>query len=224
MKRLSKKKKLSSRAGRKYRIQKYINYFIWITLIGAGVFAFFTARWTALFVSGLAFILTFLPVFFERRYKIYIPVEFEILVVVFVYAGLFLGEVRGYYTIYWWWDVVLHATSAIAFGIIGFVILFILYKRGEVQAHPIWLALFSFSFAVMIGAVWEIFEFGMDQFFGLNMQKSGLIDTMWDLIVDSGGALIASLLGFLYLKGEKRFSLAKLMGDFIEENPMLFKS
>ena len=37
-------------------------------------------------------------------------------------------------------------------------------------------------FAITIGALWEVFEFGMDQLFGLNMQKSGLLDTMGDLI------------------------------------------
>jgi hypothetical protein len=53
-----------------------------------------------------------------------------------------------------------------------------------------------------IGALWEIFEFLMDSLFGLNMQKSGLIDTMWDLIVDALGALVISILGYLYLKGD----------------------
>ena len=62
------------------------------------------------------------------------------------------------------------------------------------------LALFSFSFAIAIGVVWEIFEFFMDISFGLNMQKSGLIDTMGDLIVDSLGALLASGIGYFYLR------------------------
>jgi hypothetical protein len=44
-------------------------------------------------------------------------------------------------------------------------------------------------FAVAVGAVWEIFDFSMDEPFGTDMQKamfgdpSGLTDTMWDLIV-----------------------------------------
>lgn len=215
--------KIDEHPERIYKIQKWINYFVWITLIAAGVFAFFTAKWTVLFVAALAFVLTFLPSFFEKRYKINIPVEFEILIVVFVYAGLFLGEVGNYYTRFWWWDLLLHATSALAFGVIGFVILFILYKKGKIKANPIWIAIFAFAFAVAIGAVWEIFEFGMDQIFGLNMQKSGLIDTMWDLIVNSAGALIASVLGYLYLKGESKFSFARIMEKFIKGNPELFK-
>ena len=67
-----------------------------------------------------------------------------------------------------------------------------------------------------------IFEFGVDQILGFNMQKSGLVDTMWDLIVDSIGAFFASLLGFLYLKGEKRFSVAVLIERFVRDNPRFF--
>ena len=206
-----------------YRIQKYINYFVWATLIGAGIFSFFENRWTVLFVTSLVFLLTFLPSLFEKRYRIDIPVEFEILVVVFVYASLFLGEVGNFYVRFWWWDILLHGISAVGFGFVGFMILFILYKRGKVQARPMWIAIFSFCFAVAIGAVWEIFEFGMDSFLGMNMQKSGLVDTMWDLIVNGAGALLASIIGFLYLKGEDKVSFAKLIERFVRENPGLFR-
>jgi hypothetical protein len=44
----------------------------------------------------------------------------------------------------------------------------------------------------------------MDNTFGFNMQKSGLRDTMWDLIVDTGGAFISAFSGYLYLRYQKR--------------------
>lgn len=64
----------------------------------------------------------------------------------------------------------------------------------------------------------------MDWGFGLNMQKSGLVDTMWDLIVDGVGALVISLLGWGYLKttGTDSF-LEQWILRFIEGNPRLFK-
>jgi hypothetical protein len=46
-------------------------------------------------------------------------------------------------------------------------------------------ALYALCFSQAIGALWEIFEFAMDRFFGLTMQKpmfddrSGLTDMMW---------------------------------------------
>lgn len=193
------------------------------TLIVAIIGALFAQRWTILFVSILTFVLTFLPNIFEKKYKINIPVEFEIITVLFIYSSLFLGEVHGYYTKFWWWDIILHTGSAIALGFIGFTILYILYKGDKIKASPITIAIFSFFFAVGIGAVWEIFEFSMDQLFGFNMQKSGLTDTMWDLIVDSIGALIASASGYFYLKKDEAFLFKRIINKFVKENPNIFK-
>jgi hypothetical protein len=194
-----------------------------ISLIMAIFGSIVAQRWTVLFSSLLVFALTFFPKAFEKRYKIDIPVEFEILTVLFIYASLFLGEVHGYYTYYWWWDLVLHTGSALTFGFIGFITLYILFKGNKVRAAPITIALFAFFFSLGIGALWEIFEFAMDQLFGLNMQKSGLIDTMWDLIADGIGALITSVAGFLYLKKNESFIFKKIVDRFIRDNPRIFK-
>ena len=62
----------------------------------------------------------------------------------------------------------------------------------------------------------------MDQIFGLNMQKSGLIDTMWDLIVDSIGALLTSLVGYFYIRGKKLPLFTRFLQKFSKENPKYF--
>ena len=72
------------------------------------------------------------------------------------------------------------------------------------------------------GAVWEIFEFGMDQIFGLNMQKSGLQDTMFDLIVDALGGLFVSVLVYKYLKNGERSIVTEFVRKFEADNPRLF--
>ena len=81
----------------------------------------------------------------------------------------------------------------------------------------------SFSFAITIGALWEIFEFAMDQVFGLNMQKTGLVDTMWDLIVDTLGAGLGATAGFFYLKGRELGGLTAALREFVAANRRLFR-
>jgi RNAse (barnase) inhibitor barstar len=142
-------------------------------------------------------------------------------IIVFVYATLFLGEVGSFYERFWWWDIALHIGSAMAFGCIGFVIMYLLFKSNKLEANSFWLSVFTFCFAVSIGVIWEIFEFSMDQIFGMNMQKSGLIDTMWDLIVDSIGGLIASIAGYAFMKGNQRSYFSRLINIFIKDNPNL---
>ena len=94
---------------------------------------------------------------------------------------------------------------------------------------PGFVALFAFVFGVGMGALWEIFEFGMDSFLGMDMQKamlgdpSGLTDTMWDLVVDTLGAAVIAFLGYGYLRtaGSDSF-LERWIDRFLDDNPHLF--
>lgn len=190
-------------------------------LILAMIVAVILQKWSSVLISSVTLISTFLSYEIEDKYKIKIPIDFQIVIIFFLFCTLFLGELGNFYELFWWWDILLHFSSAIGFGCIGFIILYYLNRTNKISSKPFWLALFSFAFAVSIGAVWEIFEFSMDQIFGMNMQKSGLIDTMWDLIVDVLGALLASVVGYGYIKGDKRSYLARMIEAFIKENPKI---
>ncbi|MDR1410501.1 MAG: hypothetical protein LBJ12_09655 [Oscillospiraceae bacterium] len=67
-------------------------------------------------------------------------------------------------------------------------------KYGKIS--PALNAICSISIALAILTVWEIYEFGLDRVFGLRLQQStpdsdsGLLDTMWDLINGTCGALV----------------------------------
>ncbi len=209
----------------RWKIHRRVTLALQLVLaVGAGL-AVWQGQWlTALTTLGIMGV-TLLPMTLGRRFRVFIPPEFELLAVVFVFASLFLGEVGGFYTRFWWWDAALHTASGFLLGILGFLLVHVLNEKEDVELHmkPSFVALFAFMFAVGLGALWEIFEFGMDQLLGLNMQKSGLMDTMWDLIVDTMGALVISGLGFLYITtaGNDSF-LERWIDGFIGENPRLF--
>jgi len=207
-------------------LHRRLTLFLQATLLIGVILAMLQGRWLAGIATTGIIIVTFLPLILGKRFAVRIPPEFEVLAVVFIYASLFLGEVRGYYIRYWWWDAILHAGSGFLLGILGFLLVYVLNERDDVDLHmrPHFVALFAFMFAVGMGAIWEIFEFAMDQLFAMNMQKSGLIDTMWDLIIDAGGALIISLLGWSYLRkaGSSSF-LERWISAFVVANPRLFK-
>ncbi len=195
---------------------------IWIILLSAAAVSLMTGRWSVLFVSLSAFVLTALPFLFSDRFQIELPNTFVGALSAFVFATLFLGEVFDFYERFWWWDVVLHGFSAMGFGIIGFLFAFYLFQGDRYAAPPWALALIAFCVALAIGTLWEIFEFAMDQIFGLNMQKSGLQDTMWDLIVDTAGALIGATAGFLWLKG-RTTTVSAWMDEFVQRNRGRFR-
>jgi len=184
----------------------------------------------ALVIVGILLIMSG-PLALSRTFKITIPAEFELMAVIFVYASLFLGEVRGYYTRFWWWDLALHSMSGLLLGIFGFLLVYLLNEddRVDLRMRPRFVALFAFLFAVASGALWEVFEFMMDQLAGMNMQKpmlgdpSGLTDTMWDMIVNAVGAFVISFVGWWYMKADRRSFIDILIHKFIAYNAHLFR-
>ncbi|KAB2879091.1 MAG: hypothetical protein F9K34_17435 [Albidovulum sp.] len=205
------------------RRQPVVVQAIWAVLAIAFVAALVEARWSLAFVSAATFALSLVPVLVQRRLGIRLPVRFFGWIVVFVFATIFLGEAFDFYGRFWWWDVVLHGGSALAFGLIGFLFVFMLFEGDRYAAPAGALAFMSFCFAMTIGALWEIFEFAMDQIFGLNMQKTGLIDTMWDLIVDTVGATIGATAGYFFLQGRHLGGLTLALREFIAANRWLYR-
>lgn len=191
---------------------------IWVMLIGATIISLFMARWSLAFVSLATFVLTLGPPILASRWEVALPRTYLLATTLFIVCSVFLGEAFDFYERLWWWDIALHGFSAIAFGLFGFLFIFMLFEGDRFAAPPSALAFLAFCVGIMVGAVWEIFEFGMDQIFGLNMQKSGLIDTMGDLIVDALGAAFASISGYLYLRGKADGPLGDLIEVFVQRN------
>ncbi len=213
------------------RILRGIDALLKLVLVAELAFALWNAAWLAAAAVLGILAVTLLPFLLRRRFRFVLPYELEILAIVFAFAALFLGEVRGYYTQYPWWDSALHATSGLLLGMFGFLLIHAMNESDRIDMHlrPGLVAFFSFLFALGVGTTWEIFEFAMDSLAGTNMQKpmwgdpSGLTDTMWDLIMDALGALVISVLGYAYLKSPARDSfLEKWILEFIRHNPGFF--
>lgn len=205
------------------RRQPLVTLTVWLVLLSATVLAVANARWETAFVSVAALILTFLPVLFVSRFQIHLPRRFVGAISLFVFATLFLGEVFDFYERIWWWDIALHGSSAIGFGILGFIFVFMLFEGDRYAAPAAALGVLAFCVAITIGALWEIFEYAMDQIFGMNMQKSGLDDTMLDMIVNAIGASIGGFSGYLYLRGRERAGLSPVIREFVTLNRHWFR-
>ncbi len=208
---------------RRLMSQPLVVQIIWAVLLCAVPVALYERRWSLAFVALATMALSLVPVLASQRFGIRLPASFFAGIVVFIFGTIFLGEAFDFYNRYWWWDVILHAGSAIGFGLAGFLFVFMLFE-GDRYAAPAWAVAFvSFCFALSIGTMWEIFEFGVDQVFGTNMQKSGLSDTMWDLIVDTVGAGIGAIAGWFYLRGRELGGLTWALREFISANRRLFR-
>lgn len=194
-----------------------------IVMGGMALAALWFGRWPLAFVSVATLGLSLVPVVVARRLAISLPVPYLIATSLFVFASIFLGEAFDFYERLWWWDLALHGTSAIGFGLIGFLFVFMLFDGDRYAAPPMALSFIAFCVAVTVGSLWEVFEFLMDQSFGLNMQKSGLVDSMTDIIINSIGAAIAGLAGYLYLIGRKKTGFGALIDSFVKMNRNFYR-
>lgn len=202
--------------------QSILTRLIWLLLLVFAAYSLIEWRLSLTFVALATLGLSMAPVYVARWAEVEVPRAFTAAIVMFVGGTLFLGEVFDFYNRFWWWDIAMHGGSAIGFGLIGFVLVFMMFQGDRYAAPPFAVAFFAFCFAIAIGAMWEIFEFTMDQTFGLNMQKSGLLDTMGDLIVDTLGALIGAGSGWAWLKKRNLGPLTQIIATFVHRNPRFF--
>jgi hypothetical protein len=226
------KNPFSDLQNREFRIHRIFIRILLALLFVEWLLLLVDQSWLSLFLVTLIIITVFSPILFRRQLQMEIPAELHFTAVIFVFASFYLGEIQDFYHRLWWWDMALHTSAGLLMGILGFILVYVLNesKRVHVNLTPGFIAFFSFTFALAIGSVWEIFEFGMDQLFGMNMQKemlgdpSGLTDTMWDIIVNALGAFLITFAGYGYLKREKSFFVKDWIRSFIEKNPEWFRN
>ena len=187
-------------------------------------------RWMGISLVLLLMALIGVPAVFPEKLPVFIPAEIQIFAVLFIFATLFLGEMQDYYERFWWWDLVLHTSSGVLLGLLGFLFVYMVNENElvDVTMKPSFVALFAFFFGVGGGALWEIIEFTADQLLGTNMQKpmmgdpSGLTDTMWDLIVDTLGSAVMALAGWRYMLRARRDRTDYWLRRFVRRYPRLF--
>lgn len=218
---------------------------------------FFNRNFENVFLCMLTLVLFLLPTVLERKLQIDLPNTLEIILLLFIYAAEILGEIRAFYTTFQGWDTMLHTLNGFLCAAIGFCLvdLFDRSERFSLTLSPVFMAIVAFCFSMTIGVLWEFFEYTMDVFFLLDMQKDtvlsqistvmldptggnqpimirditevivvaggeeialglggyldvGLWDTMKDLFVNLIGAVVFSIVGYIYVKnrGEGRFA------------------
>ena len=166
---------------------------------------------------ALGIIGMFIPGILKRKANVEIPSSMLMLYALFLYCAIYLGEVRSFYYTVPHWDTILHVFSGAMLGALGFSVINFLNKTDKFNVHlsPIFVVTFAFCFAVTTGVFWEVYEYAADVIMGTNMQKFGteegvlflgqaaLADTMKDLIVDTLGAFVMSVVGYISLKYKK---------------------
>ncbi|MBQ9784509.1 MAG: hypothetical protein IJW29_03310 [Clostridia bacterium] len=153
------------------------------------VFAIIDRNYESIFTAVLSLILFLIPTFVEESFRIKLPMVLEIIAVLFVFCANILGEIAEFYTRIPFWDDMLHYVSGFIFAAFGFALVDILNRNRNVEFHlsPIFMSLMALCFSVTVGVVWEFFEFSVDYFLHMDMQKDTVITNIFSALLNENG-------------------------------------
>lgn len=126
-----------------------------------------------IFLCILSLALFTIPNTLEKRFQLYIPAVIEVCAVLFIICGIILGEVEGFFVRFKYWDTILHTFNGIACAALSLSLVVLLNRQEKMlfRLSPVFLMIVAVSFAMLIGVLWEFFEFGVDRLWGLDTQK-----------------------------------------------------
>lgn len=154
-----------------------IYFILRVFVIGTMIAQFFNQNYENVFLCLLTLILFMVPSFIEVNFRIDFPDALEIIILLFIFSAEILGEIRSYYITYPFWDTMLHTVNGFLAAAVGFCLVDLLNRneRFMLKLSPLFTAIVAFCFSMTIGVMWEFFEYGMDTFFGYDMQKDTII-------------------------------------------------
>lgn len=209
-----------------YKIVKYsligvscIIYIILATLLLTKVYVPKSSKLIAVVAIQFAGIfVSLLPLLFEKILKLNYTLYAWGIYLAFCILSMGLGSGFGVYDLVPYYDFFLHLMSGVLIAFLTYAT-FSKYinKNVSLSAQLFYAFLFAFCFTVVVGVIWEFWEYTFDHLADLNCQRYNdvdgtpfvghlaVVDTMNDLIADAIGAFITSgaLSLFYWIKKEE---------------------
>ncbi|MDY6932582.1 MAG: hypothetical protein SVJ22_11795, partial [Halobacteriota archaeon] len=164
----------------------------------------------------LTIIVSFIPTVLERDFKITLPWSLDLLMASALLLHVGGNTLKAYYLIPGY-DTITHFVSSIFISFLAFVVIFILDKYWDGLLMDTYaLAFVVVIFTMAMGVVWELFEWGIDLLFGIELQW-GLQDTMKDLLVDTVAGIIMAVFGVYLVKRGSFDEITKEFGEDLDQ-------
>ncbi len=120
------------------------------------------------------------------------------IIVSFIFAvNLLAMKFYWYYTI-WWFDMPMHFSGGFFIGLLSLTVYISYFLKKNREFDPKSIILISFLSALIVGVLWELFEFSLDTF--INFRLQDIWDTLSDISFDLAGSLVAGLYFLRYNK------------------------
>lgn len=132
------------------------------------------------------------------------------------------GRIYKLYYLIAHWDKLLHFSGGVVFAVLGSYIPVLLNK--DYQDDRRLRILFAVLFSISVSALWEFYEYGMDRWFGTDMQRDTLVTALhsYDLgdavgVIGSIDQIDSVIVNGIELEGYIDIGLIDTMGDMMIE-------
>jgi putative membrane protein len=175
-----------------------------IILITTAIFSMISkegSKFPLVLIAIVCIILPFIITKIANKKNIMLPTTFQLISVLFILLTLYFGEIKNFYSIFWWWDLFLHGFFGSYAVIVALhLIQGIIIREKEVtkERFTIFTLIFAFNFSITLGTLWEMFEFLGDYLFKTDMVNGGLEDTASDLIIKIIAAFITAIICYYH--------------------------
>lgn len=143
----------------------------------------------SVFVCLLTLVLLILPSVIQKKLRVEFPTTLEIIILLFIFAAEILGEISSFYTIFPFWDTILHTVNGFLCAGVGFTLVDMLNRseRFSIKLSPAFLAVVAFCFSMTVGTLWEFYEYTADTLVGVDMQKDAVVHRINSVALDPQG-------------------------------------
>lgn len=177
---------------------KYVTILLLIIYLGSIAIFVKDKNTMNILIASICTVGTIILYFVHKKYTRLIDNNLYIVSALFVMISSLLGSCYGFYDINHY-DDFLHLWSGLITVSIAFSIMTFFHSDNDLKKiNKYFIIIYVFMFSMGVASLWEISEFLIDRFLGMNMQVGGLVDTMIDMIDALVGAII--MLPFIYKK------------------------
>lgn len=166
--------------------------------------------------------------FMSGRSRLQNPPVMQICLSVLVFLSLFVGRFFSLYKTVPGFDKSQHFLYGMVFCVMGYVLFYHLNpaQRTNLSVSVGTVAIFATCFALSCGFGWEVFEFTCDRLFNTNMQAwkqglaHGLIDTMFDLMIDLSGSILVTIVSIKLMRRDPAAFYNRRIAGFLRDQPL----
>lgn len=158
-------------------------FLVFVSMIGQIVLN----NWNNVFLCIITLLLFMIPYLINSKSQFTLPNVLEILILLFIFSAGILGEIQNFYSIFNYWDTILHTLNGFLCAAIGFALIDILNntEKFHIALSPVFVAIVAICFSMTVGILWEFWEFGVDTIFYRDMQKDKIINTISSVSLNS---------------------------------------